>query len=838
MSIDRINGGRYIPSGLNFGNGPVAQDVSRGLNSLTKHACIVSSKPGPSRAVMPPPVANPNSPDHLRQMVASWLSGQPIVTAHDTPHPQWMQSISEALRCLDADLVDNAVAHLNHAIDRMRASNIDPDDRLYHQLWGRVMTSDRPDKVNRVAAALVRLTMVQRSDGTVADQAKTATYRMSTVGGQWVSTVRGDRALNTGIGGNGSKSVIRKVYVWHQETATWVWHVAKSMATANRQSQKLPPKLPLIDASGSRPMVMGSEAKEWLNNYYTKFLDSAHINRAKVLMVSSDQPTSHLKAKLIFEAASPVVVTTMGRDQMLALTKDVLSGCRTLHQKGLAHGDIKMGNVVMDDSTQRAQLIDFDGLSAATHGPLASTTFSPYPIHTPQCKVLHDLFGVGLLWVDWIYNTTQSKSDRQVAYDILRQSSQCQDKRGAVCHVIRDNPTMMAAIMDWVVRYHMPNGVVQALCSEPGYTADQFLKLLEASDASGGCTDGQRDETGPHLAPPHQGGPLGTGPTMASALETVPPAYTGSHRGVDVPSSIQGSGDDGIFLDRSPVGPSSHSYLAGSGSHRGVDVPSSIQGSGDEGIFLDRSPVGPSSHSSSHSSLAGIGSHRGVDVPSLIQGSDDEGIFYFGGSSVGTVSGPSFSVSNSGGYPGASSVGSGYAVGSPSMGSPSSSWPSGYGGAGYASESLLSSWSSGQGETVYGSGYAVSTPSSSWSGGYGGSGYASESLLSSWSSGQGGTMYGSGYAVTTPSSSWSGGYGGSGYAVTTPSSSWSSGYGGAGYAVGSWPGGYGGVGYASGSLLSSWSSGQGGTVCGSGYAVGSWSSGYGGAGYASGSFGF
>jgi hypothetical protein len=81
----------------------------------------------------------------------------------------------------------------------------------------------------------------------------------------------------------------------------------------------------------------------------------------------------------------------MPRDAVLGVLRNVAGALETLHGAGLVHGDVKPGNVIMDDALARVVLIDFGLAIGAADGPAAKITGG-----TPGYSAPEQLVGEGV----------------------------------------------------------------------------------------------------------------------------------------------------------------------------------------------------------------------------------------------------------------------------------------------------------------------------------------------------------------------------------------------------------------------------------------------------------
>jgi serine/threonine protein kinase len=105
-------------------------------------------------------------------------------------------------------------------------------------------------------------------------------------------------------------------------------------------------------------------------------------------------------------------------EDVLIILRDVLRGLVELHDRGLAHGDLKPGNILVKRSPLRAVLGDCGFVSIAKYAKVDRTA-KIYRDPTINHDISHDMFSFGICFLEIIGDI---KFNRQAEYKELREA--------------------------------------------------------------------------------------------------------------------------------------------------------------------------------------------------------------------------------------------------------------------------------------------------------------------------------------------------------------------------------------------------------------------------------
>ena len=382
-------------------------------------------------------------------------------------YPSYFHAMTQLVQAIDFVLnedVHRAIGQFDQAISTMQRVGLDPDRVLFGDLWG-VLLQEARDIQDCFANVLANVSLVKvvgreatyQNHYTVCDRSSDNLV---------IRTIKQDRPLNPRNAG--TKGIIRMVT--YRQGSSWArtWdYIVKSVYFGNARSR--------FSKKTGRDISRGSLTGVF-NEYHTKFLNSPYINRAIGLQISGQ------KGKILFPKGSIVQAREMTREQLIKVTNDVLSACETLHGSNLAHGDIKFENIVKNASDY--QLIDFEGVSSLKSKNDVST-FAAYPKITDKyTKESHDLFSIGLLWIDWISHQTKvGTPDHTLSERVLNAASLHERFRKGIHYTFADS-ALKTQVSELLNRHNVPPCVADALFLKSGLTASTFKSSLDADTQS------------------------------------------------------------------------------------------------------------------------------------------------------------------------------------------------------------------------------------------------------------------------------------------------------------------------------------------------------------------
>ena len=396
--------------------------------------------------------------------VITYLRGLP----HQYPRCYFdaMKQLVQAIESVLKKDFHLAIGQFDQAIYTMQQVELDPDRVLFGDLWG-VLLQEGRDIQDCFANVLANVSLVKVVDREVTYQNPYIVCDRSS-DNLVIRTIKQDSPLNPK--NVGTTGVIRMVTYCQGRSWASTWnYIVKSVysgSAPDRFSKKL------------RGFIQATYWTEVLNEYHTKFLNSPYINRAIGLQISDEKG----KGKILFPKRSILQAREMTREQLIKVTNDVLSACETLHGSNLAHGDIKFDNIARNASDY--QLIDFEGVSSLTSKDIVST-FGAYPKITDEyTKVSHDLFSIGLLWIDWINNHTEEGTlDYDLTNQVLNAASIQAHFRNGIDYTFADS-ALKEQVSGLLNRHNVPPCVADALFLKPGLTASIFKSSLDADTQS------------------------------------------------------------------------------------------------------------------------------------------------------------------------------------------------------------------------------------------------------------------------------------------------------------------------------------------------------------------
>jgi serine/threonine protein kinase len=106
----------------------------------------------------------------------------------------------------------------------------------------------------------------------------------------------------------------------------------------------------------------------------------------------------------------------ISRDNIMKICHDILMGLSELHDRGLAHGDLKPGNILVRRSPWKLVLGDLGFVSVAKYAKVDRTAEiyrDPVIDHDPT----HDMFSFGICFLELLANI---RINRQATYDELK----------------------------------------------------------------------------------------------------------------------------------------------------------------------------------------------------------------------------------------------------------------------------------------------------------------------------------------------------------------------------------------------------------------------------------
>lgn len=106
----------------------------------------------------------------------------------------------------------------------------------------------------------------------------------------------------------------------------------------------------------------------------------------------------------------------LNREELMLIIKDILLGLIELHDRQLAHGDLKPGNILIKENPLKTVLGDCGFVSIAKYSK-AERTAELYRDPIVQKDLSHDMFSLGICLLEMLANI---KINRQATYKELR----------------------------------------------------------------------------------------------------------------------------------------------------------------------------------------------------------------------------------------------------------------------------------------------------------------------------------------------------------------------------------------------------------------------------------
>lgn len=154
--------------------------------------------------------------------------------------------------------------------------------------------------------------------------------------------------------------------------------------------------------------------QEWMAGFYLRNMNNI------VHLISFNLRDKEITMKLHQSSLRQLLnkESLTGTDK-LRIFHDILCGLNELHSRGLVHGDIKPGNILVDMHPVKAVLGDLGFVSKKRYAKVERTAANyrdPKPQHSPA----HDMFSIGILMIELF---GKSRLPKKIEYNALREAA-------------------------------------------------------------------------------------------------------------------------------------------------------------------------------------------------------------------------------------------------------------------------------------------------------------------------------------------------------------------------------------------------------------------------------